>query len=106
VVAIRPETRTVVIGPREALLSDLVEIEDPRWLGDAPAVGAGLTVQLRHRARDVAATVERCDDGALALALAVPQSAVTAGQSAVLFDGERVLGGGRIARSGRVAAAR
>jgi tRNA-specific 2-thiouridylase len=37
------------------------------------------------------------------LELATPQLAVTPGQSAVAFDGERVLGGGRIARSFRAA---
>ena len=101
VVAIRPETREVVVGPRAALLSDAVDVEDPRWLGAPPAVGDRIGVQLRHRAREVVATVERTEDGLVALALEVPQSAVTPGQSAVLFLGDRVLGGGRIARAGR-----
>jgi tRNA-specific 2-thiouridylase len=97
VVAIRPETRAVVIGPREALLSDVVEVEAPHWLGEPPRVGDQVGVQLRHRAREVGATVERMHDGCVALALAIPQAAVTPGQSAVMFAGDRVLGGGRIA---------
>jgi tRNA-specific 2-thiouridylase len=105
VVAIRPETRAVVIGPREALLSDAVEVEEPRWLGGLPAVGDRVGVQLRHRAREVTAVVERVGDGLVTLALEVPQSAVTPGQSAVMFVGDRVLGGGRIARAGRLAGA-
>ena len=109
VVAIRPETRTVVIGPREALLADAVEVEKPHWLAPAPPQGDAVAVQLRHRAREVAARVEHTGKGRLVLALESPQAAVTPGQSAVVFDGDRVLGGGRIARSGsgpRAAAAR
>jgi tRNA-specific 2-thiouridylase len=103
VVAIHAERREVVIGPREALLADAVEVEEPRWLGEPPELGAEVGVQLRHRAREVAARIERVDDGALTLALAAPQAAVTPGQSAVVFAGERVLGGGRIVRAGRMA---
>ena len=42
------------------------------------------------------------DDG-LALALDEPRAAITPGQSAVLFDGDRLVGGGRIVRAGRTA---
>jgi tRNA-specific 2-thiouridylase len=105
VVAIRAERREVVVGPREALLADAVEVEDPIWLAPAPAPGVRVGVQLRHRAREVAAVVAGRDGASLVLALDEPQAAVTPGQSAVLFARERVLGGGRIARSRRAAAA-
>lgn len=104
VVAIRPDTRAVIVGPREALLAEAVEVEEARWLGDVPRPGGPCTVQLRHRAADVPASVERVEAGRVLLGFSEPQAAVTPGQSAVMFDGDRVLGGGRIARSIRRAA--
>ena len=105
VIEIRPDTREVVVGPRQALLATAVEVEAPLWLGPVPSVGTDLAVQLRHRAREVPALVEALDPGHLLLKLALPQPAVTPGQSAVVFDGDRVVGGGRITRSHRAAPA-
>jgi len=102
VIDIRPETREVVVGPREALFSDEVEVEAPRWLGPAPSPGTEVLVQLRHRACEVPARVEHRDEGLLVLELTTPQPAVTPGQSAVVFQGSRVLGGGRIRLARRV----
>ncbi len=99
VLEIRPQTREVVVGPREGLYADAVEVEAPRWLGPRPRHGAEVAVQLRHRARAVPARVQEIDDARMVLELSVPQAAVTPGQSAVVFAGERVLGGGPIARS-------
>lgn len=100
VIAIRPATREVVIGPREALSSSTVEVGDLRWLGPVPAAGDRIGVQLRHRAPEVAARVGSIEAGRIALELVAPQSAITPGQSAVVFAGDRVLGGGRIAKAG------
>ena len=98
VLEIRPATREVVVGPREGLLSEAVDIAELNWLAPPPAPGDQVAVQLRYRAREVPATVvERGDD--LSLDLGQGVSAVTPGQSAVVFAGERVLGGGRIARA-------
>jgi tRNA-specific 2-thiouridylase len=104
VLEVRPDTRTVVVGPRAALLADVVEVEDPRWLGPPASAGDAVAVQLRHRARAVEAQVQRVDADRLELLLAAPQPAITPGQSAVLFAESRVLGGGRIAGSGRAPA--
>ena len=50
VVAIRPDDRAVVIGPRAELLGRGVIAREVNWLVDAPAVGARVAVQVRHRA--------------------------------------------------------
>ncbi|HUF77156.1 MAG TPA: tRNA 2-thiouridine(34) synthase MnmA [Longimicrobiales bacterium] len=104
VLEIRPETRQVVVGSRDELLQDEVLVAELNWLDEPPAPGDTVHVQLRYRARVVPATVEACD-GTLGLTLQAPARAVTPGQSAVLFDGERLLGGGRIVRAGRAATA-
>jgi tRNA-specific 2-thiouridylase len=99
VLAVRAETREVVIGTREELFSDQVDIAELNWLEEPPEPGQSVRVQLRYRAPDVAARVTSLGD-VLSLDLDEDFAAVTPGQSAVVFDCERVLGGGRIVRSG------
>ena len=98
VVAIRPADRAVVVGPREALLGRGVVAREINWLGAAPAVGDPLDVQVRHRAAPARAHVIRLDGHEIELALDEPVAAITPGQSLVLYDGARVLGGGVIER--------
>jgi tRNA-specific 2-thiouridylase len=98
VIGTRPQTREVVVGTADELLRGDVAIGELNWLAARPAVGDAIRVQMRHRAPAVAARVESVDGGIVRLALDQPQRAVTPGQSAVLFSGDVVLGGGRIAR--------
>jgi len=97
VLEIRAATREVVVGTAEECFSHAVRVEELNWLTEPPAEGETVSVQIRHRAPDVAATVEAASDEGLTLRFAEPQRAVTPGQSAVFFRGSRVLGGGRIA---------
>ena len=75
------------------------------WLGDAPAVGAPVSVRVRHRAAPARAELVRLEGDEIELALDEPVAAITPGQSLVLYDGERVLGGGIIEGTGRGCAA-
>ena len=100
VVAIRPEDRAVVIGPREELLGSGLVAREVNWLTDrAISVGSRLGVQVRHRAAPAAAEVIHASGDEIELALDEPVSAITPGQSVVLYDGDRVLGGGIIERA-------
>jgi tRNA-uridine 2-sulfurtransferase len=99
VVAIRPSDRAVVIGPRQELLGRGVVAREINWLVDPPAVGTHVDIQVRHRARPARAEIVRLDGREIELALDEPVSAITPGQSLVLYDGERVLGGGLIERA-------
>jgi tRNA-specific 2-thiouridylase len=100
VVAIRPERREVVIGPREALIGRGIVAREMNWLGDSPGLGARVSVQVRHRAAPARAEIVRLDGDEIELALDEGVAAITPGQSLVLYDGERVLGGGFIERGG------
>ena len=103
VVALRPEDRAVVVGPREALLGRGVQATQVNWLQDGPpAVGASVSVRIRHRATPVPGTVLRADASGFEVALAEPAYAISPGQSVVLYDGDVVLGGGIIAAGGRL----
>jgi tRNA-specific 2-thiouridylase len=96
VVDIRPAERAVIIGPRAELLGRGVIAGELNWLGAPPTVGAQVSVQVRHRATAAAGEVVRLTPNAMELALDEPVSAITPGQSLVLYDGTRVLGGGII----------
>lgn len=101
VVAIRPEDRAVIVGPRDALLGRGVIARGVSWLAtDRRSVGDRVFARVRHRAPLVGGTLVRVDDAEIEVALDAPITAITAGQSLVLYDeNDRVLGGGFIASS-------
>ena len=101
VVEIIPETRSVVVGPREELLGRGVVAREVNWLVDPLAAGSELQVQIRHHAAPARGTLVRVADEEVEIALDDAVSAITPGQSLVLYDGARLLGGGVIERARR-----
>ena len=89
VVRLDPQAQRVVVGPRAALAVAAARLDDLNVLG--PLDGA-LTAKVRSMAKPVPARMT----GDL-LEFAAPEYGVAPGQAAVLYDGERVLGGGWIA---------
>ena len=102
VLEVRPATREVVVGPRHELDVPGVLVAETNWHGGVPEPGRRVGIQIRHRAGDVPARVVAVRGAEVELAFDAPQRAVTPGQSAVIFDGGTVLGGGRIRRALRV----
>ena len=102
VVRLEPASRRVVVGPRSALAETRVALAELNWLGPPVAPGAAVPVaaKLRSAQPPVAATLHVDDDaaGEAELLLAAPAGAVAPGQAAVLYDGDRMLGGGWIRR--------
>jgi tRNA-specific 2-thiouridylase len=101
VVEIRPDSREVVIGPREALLGRGLVAREINWLVDEPALGSEVEVQIRHRNAPSPGVLMRSAGGEVEIALETPVAAITPGQSMVLYAGSRVLGGGVIESSRR-----
>jgi tRNA-specific 2-thiouridylase len=100
VVAIRPETREVVVGTAEDLAGNALSLEEVNWLADPLEPGDTCEVQIRYRSAPARATVLGRGDDSLRLALTTPVRAITPGQSGVLYQANgRVLGGGVIARA-------
>jgi len=99
-----PLTNTITLGRREDLETSTIELERATFVaGHAPAGGSfRAEVRIRHRATPIPATIRPADDGARSGRWVVetdtPVWAAAPGQAAVLYDGEVVLGGGRIAR--------
>ena len=97
VVAIRPETREVVIGSGDELFGHSVTLAELNWLAQSPVPGDQIWVQCRHRAPAVPGRVREHTAGVIELDLARPVRAITPGQSGALYDGDgRLLGGGVI----------
>jgi tRNA-specific 2-thiouridylase len=97
VTQIRPETRTVVVGPREALDRTTFDVDEVNWVaGTTPTDAVTAGVQIRHRHPAAPARVEPAEGRRARVTFEAPQPAVTPGQAAVFFDGDVVLGGGWI----------
>jgi tRNA-specific 2-thiouridylase len=96
VTAIRPATREVVVGGEADLEAWSVVLETVNWLAEPLGPGERCEIQVRHRAAPVRAAVVAAATDAVELALLAPARAVAPGQSGVLYDGDRVLGGGII----------
>src|SRR5207248_4721959 len=94
VIEIRAEGRAVVIGTRDELLGNGLVASEMNWLGDRPAVGDRVEVQIRHRSLPARAEILRIDGREIEVALQQSVAAIAPGQSAVIYDGDRVLGGG------------
>ena len=58
-----------------------------------------VTARTRYRQAEQPATAYPLADGRIRLKFDSPQRAVTPGQAVVLYDGERVVGGGTIQRA-------
>ncbi len=101
VVRIEADTRRVVLGSPEELLAPGLEADQTNWLIDPQDLPDLVSVQIRYNGGPHAARVEiNPDDPAhFVVRFCEPQSAVAPGQAAVVYDGERVLGGGWIVRA-------
>jgi tRNA-specific 2-thiouridylase len=96
---IDPLTNTITLGRREDLETRTLTLERATFLApDAPTGPFRAEVRIRHRATPVPATVEPLARRRLAITTDAPVWAAAPGQAAVLYDGELVLGGGRIER--------
>jgi tRNA-specific 2-thiouridylase len=114
VLRVEAATRRIVVGPKSALGETRIALAELNWLGPPLNAGDGMpvTAKLRSTQMAVPATLysgeaapgEVGGGGEAELVLEAPAGAVAPGQAAVLYDGERVLGGGWIRRREAVAA--
>lgn len=105
VVRLEPDTNTVVVGRREEAEADELEADRVNWLGPVPQVGDRVAVRVRAHGPLTEATVLDADRNRVLCRLARPTFAPAPGQGLVLYEGERVVGGGRIVRAARTAIA-
>ncbi len=101
VLEIRPETNTVVVGPREDLERSSFLIEEVSWCHPQPLLpGASLEcmAQLRHRHRGSPVRIKFLENNMGEVHFDSDWCPVSPGQAAVFYDqsNQEVLGGGRI----------
>jgi tRNA-specific 2-thiouridylase len=96
VLALRPDDRQVVVGPKASLERTTLTAARVNWIEDAPAGAVRAAVQIRHRHPPASASVRAVGDGRADVVFDAPQIAITPGQAAVFYDGDVVLGGGWI----------
>jgi tRNA-specific 2-thiouridylase len=97
VLRLEPATRRVVVGPRLALGRVSLQVREVNWL--APAGPMRAAVKLRSTSAPAEATVRPGRTaGTAEVLLDEPQQGIAPGQACVFYDGERLLGGGWIAR--------
>jgi tRNA-specific 2-thiouridylase len=103
---IDPFSNTIQLGRREDLETTMVSLEKVTFVTGEPPDRAAFHAEarIRHRARPIAATVrpatagEPARGGRWIVETDNPVWAAAPGQACVLYDGDVVLGGGRIAR--------
>lgn len=98
VIRLDPATQQVIVGPREALAVEAARIVEANWLGEVQS--RNLSVKVRSMAKPVAARL----DGEW-LRFENAEYGVAPGQAAVLYDGDRVMGGAWIEETEAVALA-
>lgn len=100
VIAIDARSATVRVGPRAATMAAGLVARDVNWLAVQPvASGQRFSVKIRSRFAACPATITAATADAFELRADDGLPAVTPGQAAVLYDGERVVGGGWIERA-------
>lgn len=89
-------SRTVTVGGRAQLATAGLEADHLRWIaGSPPAERFYAIARVRHRHRGVPVEVQVSGE-TMQVRYTHPEPATAAGQAVVLYDGGRVLGGGRI----------
>jgi tRNA-specific 2-thiouridylase len=89
--------RHVVVGPRDALAQQKVELREINWLGgNVPPEGLAVSVKVRSTQPPLSATFYAAEPGRGSLTLHEPTFGIAPGQAGVIYDGSRVLGGGWI----------
>ena len=98
VTRIDPVAATVTIGPAEETLGDRLTARSVNWHIDPPTAGSEFpaTVQIRYNHAGAAARVRITGPDAFEVRFERPVAAITPGQAAVIYDGDRLLGGGWI----------
>lgn len=97
VIDLRPEANEVVVGARELCQWRTLEAERRNFLLAGESLPRRVQAQVRYRQRPEPATLTLLPGDRFRLEFDNPQFAVATGQSAVLYDGDRLLGGGVIA---------
>lgn len=98
VLKINPAKNTVMLGDADQLKAEYMLIEETSLVNQEEVLQCPtLSVRIRYRSRPIPCKAFPLEDGRMLVRFLAEASAITPGQSAVFYDGNRVLGGGLIA---------
>lgn len=101
VVKIDVPRNRLVVGHRGELYQSSLVAAGVNWLSMPPPVEpVRASVRIRYRAVEAPATIVPIKAGEVRVVFDSPQAAITPGQAAVFYDGDRVVGGGWIKSAG------
>ncbi len=87
---------TITIGEDVALYASQLVATSARWFGDSPQAGQQFQAKIRYGQKSTPCVMLKKSGTGFILAFTQPQRAITPGQSVVLYDQERLVGGGII----------
>ena len=92
------KTNTLVVGTRydDGLFCDKLTVENINWISGRPKMSGNYQASIRYRQEPQDVKLSESSGNSLMLKFSEPQRAITSGQSAVIYDGDIVLGGGII----------
>jgi tRNA-uridine 2-sulfurtransferase len=96
VIKIIPDTRQVIVGPADALHKRKFIIKDVNWLGNFQTHPINASVKIRSTHDVVPARIKLLPNRTAEITLVYPEKAITPGQACVVYQEERILGGGWI----------
>jgi tRNA-specific 2-thiouridylase len=97
VTGIDSDARRLIVGPEEELYSSELTAERVNWIVPPPHSSFTATCKIRYRQEPVECHINQLPDNRISVEFPVPVRAVTPGQALVIYDGDKVLGGGWIA---------
>jgi len=98
-----PVANRVVVGPRELLTKRGLVADRVSWVAGGPPDEGPFEaeVRIRYRGSDVPAVISLGTDATIEVEFRSPQRSVAPGQSVVVYDRDRLLGGARIVHAFR-----
>lgn len=95
---ILPLSNTVIVADDNELLTDSIIIKDTVFCPKTADPEKTYSIQVRYRSKAVACRINFIDESTLKVIFTEPVRAIAPGQSAVIYDADRVVGGGIIER--------
>jgi tRNA-specific 2-thiouridylase len=96
VVRLDQRNNRLIVGSADSLMRVACRVRNAHWITAVPDTPVQGHVRLRYRHQAVPATVSPTPSGGADIRFASPQKAVTPGQGAVIYRGDKVLGAGWI----------
>ncbi|MBP3420900.1 MAG: tRNA 2-thiouridine(34) synthase MnmA [Lachnospiraceae bacterium] len=93
----RMDENTVVLGRNEDLFHDTLEATDLNWIAFSDVTApVRCKAKIRYKQKEADAVIEKISDDRVRVTFDEPQRGITTGQAVVFYDGDVVLGGGKI----------